>query len=201
MLSPTLGVTLGLAFLAGLVLVFAWWAHRLRQGIRLRPWLLALLTTGYLGLFLLVEAEDLRLPWGGLARLFAIVDFVLVLVVWIPAYRHSRETTELEHTADGFWRYRGRLTVPAIWLGLFLLRFATEAALLGKIYLFTPAPSAGVSIPTFAFTLMLVDAMLAVSSGVLLGNALGVYGAYRRRERGFPPGLAEPARELREPSG
>ncbi|MCI4348071.1 MAG: hypothetical protein L3J97_05570 [Thermoplasmata archaeon] len=172
-----------LILLSALLIFFAWWSRRLRKGIRVRPRVVALLGVFYLLLFLLVEAEVLRLPWGGVAQGAAFLDLLLLLTGVVPAYRYTTRTTTFERSSSDKWIYRGRLAIPAAWLAIFLLRSGVELALLGQISLFTPTRTATVTIPAFAAALILVDALFALSTGVLIGDYLAIYRAYRRLQR------------------
>ena len=180
-------LALFLILLSGVLLFFAWWSLRLRKGIRVQLWVVGLFGTFYVLVFLLVEAEVLHLPWGGVAHAAAFVDLLLLVLGAIPAFRYTSRTTQFERTASGHWVYRGRLAIPAAWLAFFLLRYGVELALLGRVYLFTPtAPSQATSIPAFAASLILVDALFAASTGIVLGNALAIYWNHRRQRRRSP---------------
>ena len=173
-----------LILLSAVLIVFAWWAWKLRTGIRVRLWFVALFGLFYVLVFLLVEAEVLRLPWGVLSRAAGFFDVLLLLAGALPAYGYAARTTTLERTPAGHWTYRGRVAIPVLWLGLFLLRYGVELALLGRVYLLTPTPTHAVPIPTYAAALIIVDALFALSTGVVLGNSLGIYSAYRRQRSG-----------------
>lgn len=179
-----------LILLSGVLIFYAWWARRLRKGTPLRPWVIGLFGLVYVFVFLLVEADVLRLPWGGVARGAADLDLLLLILAVIPAYEYTSRTTSFERSPSGGWVYRGRAAIPAAWLAFFLLRYAVELALLGQIYLFTPTPSHGVTIPTFAVALILVDALFSAGTGLVLGNSVAIYLAYRRQrgQRPMPAG-------------
>jgi len=187
--TPAAELALFLILLSAVLIFFAWWAWRLRKGIRLQLWVVGLFGLGYVLVFLLVEAEVLHFPWGLVARAAALFDLLLALGAGFPAVRYAARTTQFERSPTGQWTYRGRIAIPVFWLALFLLRYGVELALLGRVYIFTPTPSHTVPIPTFAVALLTVDALFAISTGVVMGNALGIYSAYRRqRYRGTVPG-------------
>lgn len=180
-----------LLILLSLVLIFfAFWSWRLGRGIRVRLWFIALFTLFYEMVFLLVVTEVLRLPWGGIAIGAALLDIVLFAIGIVPGFQYTLRTTRFERLPSGRWVYRGRIAIPAAWLGLFLFRYGVELALLGRIYLFTPTPSQTISIPTFAAALILADALFAASTGLIMGDTLAIWWAYYdQRGRGpVPPG-------------
>jgi hypothetical protein len=181
--TPTSELALLLILLSAVLIFFAWWAWRLRKGIRLQLWVVWLFGVFYVLLFLLVLAEVLHLPWGLVARAGGVFDVLLLVLAAIPAFRYTARTTVFEQAPIGTWTYRGRIAVPALWLALFLLRYGVELALLGRVYLITPTPTQSVSIPAFAAALLVVDALFAASTGLVMGNALGIYSAFRRQRR------------------
>jgi hypothetical protein len=174
-------VGLLLLLLSAVLIFFAAWAWRLRKGIRVRPRLFVLFTLLYALLFALVEAEVLRLPWGGAARGAVLLDLLLLAIGIVPAYRYTTRTTTLERAPSGLWSYRGRLAVPTAWLAFFLLRYGVELQLLGRIYLLAPSAPSSVPLPTYAAALVLVDALFSLSTGLVMGHSLAIYRAYRRR--------------------
>jgi hypothetical protein len=157
---------------------FAFWAWRLRKGIRVRLWFVALFAWLYELLFLGVLEEVLRLPWGRVALGAGLLDLVLFAAFVVPGFQYTLRTTTFDRTPAGRWLYRGGLALPAVWLSLFLLRYGVELALLGQVYLFTPYPSTAVAIPTFAAALIAVDALFAASTGLVMGDSVGIWWAY-----------------------
>jgi hypothetical protein len=181
------GIALLLILVAACLGFFAFWAWRLRKGIRVRLWFLALFAWFYEILFILVLEEVLRLPWGRLALVAAILDLVLFAVGVVPGYRYAMRTTTFDRTPQGKWVYRGKIAIPTAWLSLFLFRFGVELALLGRVYLFTPTPSASVAIPTFGATLLAVDFLFAASTGLVMGETVAIWMAYHtQKERSMP---------------
>jgi hypothetical protein len=199
---PAFGdVALLLILLAVLFAFFAWWAWGVRRGVRIRVWVMVLFGVGYVGLFLLVEREEVVfLRWGGLGRLAALVNVVLVAVTLAYSYLHTARTIRLQRSDQGYWQFQGMVTIPVVWLSLFLLRLGTELALLGRIYLFDPTPQ-HVPLPNFAAALLLVDGLYSVATGLVLGYYGGIYDRYHRARR--PQSLAEgvPAHVAQSPPG
>lgn len=187
--SPSAGDSaLLLLLVAGVLIVFALWAWRLGKGIRVRLWFFALFAVFYELLFLLVLEEVARLPWGRLGPAAAFVDLLLFAATLIPGFRYILRTTRFEVTEKGRWIYRGGLGLPVAWLALFLIRYAVELALLGRVYLLTPTYTHTVSIPTFAVALILVDALFSVSTGLAMGEVIGIWWGYHERKgRGPAP--------------
>ena len=188
MVTPSAGdIALLLILIAACLSFFAFWAWRLRKGIRVRLWWVALFAWFYEVLFLLVLEEVLRLPWGRLALAGAIVDLALFAVGVVPGYRYTMRTTTFDRTPKGKWVYRGKIAIPAAWLSLFLFRYGVELALLGRVYLFTVTPSASVSIPTFAAALLAVDFLFAASTGLVMGETVAIWMAYHtQKARSMP---------------
>ncbi|HLY76620.1 MAG TPA: hypothetical protein VKT21_01890 [Thermoplasmata archaeon] len=195
-MTPSAGDTATVLILVSAVLIFfAFWAWRLRQGIRVRPWVVALFAVFYELLFLFALEEVLRLPWGRVAFGIALLDLVLFAAGVLPGFQYTFRTTRFERTASGQWLYRGRLAIPAAWLGLFLFRYGVELALLGRVYLLTPTPSQAVAIPTFAVALILVDALFAASTGLVMGDAVAIWWAFysQHGRGGVPEGVRGPS--------
>ena len=167
---------------------FAFWAWRLRKGIRVRLWFVALFAWFYELLFLLVLEEVLRLPWGRLALGAGLLDLVLFAAFVVPGFQYTVRTTSFDRTPKGRWLYRGGLALPVVWLSLFLLRYGVELALLGQVYLFTPYSTTAKAVPTFAAALIAVDALFAASTGLVMGDSVGIWWAYHaERARTTPP--------------
>jgi hypothetical protein len=175
-----------LVLLSAVLVFFAVWAWRIRKGIRVRLWFVALLAVFYELLFLVVLEEVLRLPWGRVAPAAALLDLIVFAVGLVPGYRYTLRTTTFERTTSGHWVYRGGLALPVAWLALFLFRYAVELALLGRVYLFTPAYTHTVAVPTYAAALILVDALFSVSTGLVMGEAVGIWWGYHRERRQGP---------------
>lgn len=184
-----------LLVVAGVLGFFAIWAWRLGKGIRVRLWVLGLFAVVYSLFFLLVLEEVARLPWGRVGPPAALLDLILFGVGLIPGFRYTRRTTTIEETSTGRWMYRGGFALPVAWLALFLLRYAVELALLGRVYLLTLTYTHTVSIPTYAAALILVDALFSVSTGLVLGQVLGIWSAFhqRRGRKGEPAAPTVPS--------
>jgi hypothetical protein len=183
-----------LILLSAVLIFFAFWAWRLGKGIRVRLWWVALFALFYELLFLLVLEEDLRLPFGRLTILAGLGDLVLFAVGVVPGFRYTLRTTTFERNAAGKWLYRGRIAIPVAWLSLFLFRYAVEFALLGRVYLFTPIYTQQVTIPTYVASLILVDALFAASTGLVMGETVAIWWAYHVQKSRYdmPPGVEEP---------
>ncbi len=178
MAAPTGTIAFVLILVGASLAFFAFWAWRLRKGIRVRLWFVALFAWFYELLFLLVLEEVLRLPWGRVALGAGLLDLVLFAAFVVPGFQYTLRTTTFGRTAKGRWLYRGGLALPVVWLSLFLLRYGVELALLGQVYLFTPYPTAAVAIPTYAAALIVVDALFAASTGLVMGDSVGIWWAY-----------------------
>ncbi len=187
---PPLPVGIGLVLAAGLLFFLAWWAHRLRKGITVRVWLIYLFLVFYVALFALVAVDELRIRWGDFSRVAVVLNLVLAAVAASFAERYTARSTTLARTPAGVWMYRGGLTIPVLWISLFLLRFGVEALIFHRIFLLGPEREPNVSIPLFVVTLFVLDAVFAISTGVLFGNSVGILVVHDRRPRGPPEGAA-----------
>lgn len=193
MAPPSGDVALLLILLAAVLSFFAFWTWRLRRGIRVRLWFVALFALFYELLFLLVLEEVLRLPWGQVAFGAALLDVALFGICVFPGFRYTLRTTRFEHTGANRWVYRGRLAIPAAWLSLFLFRYGVELAFLGQVFLFTPLPSHAVAVPSSAVALIAIDALFAASTGLVMGDSMGIWWAYNaeRARRSVPGGALD----------
>jgi hypothetical protein len=205
--APAAGeLALFLILLSAVLVFFAYWDWRLRKGIRVRLWFVALFAWFYELLFLLGLEEVLRLPWGRIAIAAGIIDLVLVAVGVVPGFRYTLRTTTFERTPAGKWVYRGRIAIPAARLSLFVFRYGVEIALLGQIYLLIPTLSPAVATPTFAAALVAVNALFAASTGLVMGETVAIWWAYhvakgRAGSTTNPGTSAEPLAPAAPPSG
>ncbi len=187
---PPLPVGIGLILAAVLLLFLAWWAHRLRKGITVRVWLIYLFLVFYVALFALVAVDELRIRWGDFSRVAVVLNVILAAVAASLAQRYTLRSTSLTRTPAAVWVYRGGLAIPGLWISLFLLRFGVEALIFHRIFLLGPEREPSVPIPLFVVTLFVLDAVFAISTGVLFGNSVGILVAHERRPRGPPEGAA-----------
>jgi hypothetical protein len=139
----------------------------------------------YLFLFVLTVALDiLVLPTWTFG-----VDIGVLVVGAIVASVHVRRVTQFWIRPDGQWMYRLGILLPALYLSLYAVRVVVELVVLPD-----PFGSTG---PIAALTLgqqealAAVDALFALSAGMLVGRSIGVYQAYQERLR-QPPSPTPP---------
>ncbi len=173
----------------GILLLFVLWAsyrtYRMTRGASASPQRLATITGLYLFLFALSAASD--------ALLFPIafvgVEVVLLLVGAVLTTFYVRRHVEISPHPQWGWSYRLSFALPAVYLILFCTRMGVDLLLLGGIPGLTtsstsPLPSvSGLSLVILA----VVDALFAVSAGLITGRSVGVYLALRDHQAKPPP--------------
>jgi hypothetical protein len=113
----------------------------------------------------------------------------LVAAVWL-GIRYTRRRVEIWRRPDGVWMYRTGVFIVAVYLTLFAVRLLLDLLVVGVNPL-APMASTPTLSPVASVSLLAVDALFAVSTGLFLGRNIGVYLVYRaalRREP--PPGVA-----------
>lgn len=127
----------------------------------------------YLGLFALVTlGEVFYLPlYVILAEIVAVVVVGLSVVPWV------QRRVEVYRDPAGGWSFRMGVTIPVLYLALFLLRIALDFLVLG-VDPFGPLP-AGFTLSTSQTALLaIVDGLYALSTGLVVARTLGIYRAY-----------------------
>lgn len=143
---------------------------------------LVLTTLLFLLLFAFLAVEELfLLPVYAVAADVAVVGIVGVLAV---PFVERRVTVYRDPVAG--WSFRLGLVVPALYLGLFALRFALDFVVVGEDPFGPPVTSVSLS-PVALVTLAIVDALFAASAGLLVARSAGIYRAYRTAVRAAGP--------------
>ncbi len=105
---------------------------------------------------------------------------------------YTRERVEFFRTPSGNWRYRLGMQAAVLYVALYLVRLGLEAVYLPAYLSFAPvAAPANLSAITQGI-LTLVDALLSLSTGFLVGRAIGVIGRHREVLAGTPPQASPP---------
>jgi hypothetical protein len=180
---------------AALALYVAYWAYRLAKGVPFRPVASLVGSALYLGLFFLVEGGS----WIGVGAT-APLDLFLLGLAGLLGAAYSFDSTRILRYPDGHAGYRTRAAIPVAWVALFTLSIAAEVIFLGQVNFFgvagiqgipNPAPAFGVDVAAPAsFVLGLVDALFALSTGLLLGQTAGIGSRFLRHRwvaRRAPP--------------
>ncbi|MCI4317632.1 MAG: hypothetical protein L3J96_03760 [Thermoplasmata archaeon] len=177
---------LALAGFAILALLAGYWAHRLAMGVPFRPIISLLGAALCLGSFCLVESGT----WLGFADT-APVDLVLLSLAGVAGTAYAYAASRIIRFTDGRTGYRSGAAVPLAWFLLLVLAIITEVACLGQVTVVNTVEIQGIPDPTFGFgaslgatgaiALAVVDALFAVSTGLVLGQASGVHVRFAHR--------------------
>ncbi len=116
--------------------------------------------------------------WGTSALLLAPFYLGVPLLAAAVTAPYIRRIVKFETRADGRRYYRLSWHVPVLYLVLFAVRLAAEAAVFGPSGLTAFPPPAPPSILGL-YLLVAVDLLFGVSLGLLLGRGAGVYLAHR----------------------
>jgi len=171
-----------LGFIA-VILYVAYWAYRLENGVPFRAWTSIVGSAVCVGLFVLVEGGS----WSSFGVIAALGLVLLGLAVVIAAV-YTYDSTRLLRYPNGRVGCRTRPGIPLAWFLLLSLTLASELVLLGSIDLLGvatiqvfPNPleglQAGLAVPG-AYALGLVNILFALSTGLVLGENVGVWSKY-----------------------
>ncbi|MCI4323475.1 MAG: hypothetical protein L3K03_05570 [Thermoplasmata archaeon] len=164
------GVPIGIA-----ILIYLLWKQS--TGTIMRPWLLALMSVGTVALFVWSERYEVFLfPFATV-----VADAVLVVVGFVPAYRHMQRTVKVGPRPVGQWWYRSSISIALLWVVALVSRYGVEAATFGRVFLFTLPVRGARTDPFHADALLLLGGLLALATGLLLGQNIGIYKEYRRQ--------------------
>jgi hypothetical protein len=172
-----------------------WWLRRISTGAPVRPWWLALLATFSFFLFLLVERPEWVVLGGG----GTILDLSLLMIAGLLAGRYVTRRATLWKDVRGRWVCRVGFTLPILWILLFVLRLVIEGLALPHISFLgsVTIPRRGIDAAT-VFALLFVGGLLAIGTGIILGEYAAIYFRYRqtRRQPVVPPGAVGPLSTL-----
>jgi hypothetical protein len=130
---------------------------------------------------------------------YALGGLLVDAVVFVPAaylgIRYTRRKVEVWQRPDGVWMYRLGVVIALVYLALLAARLLLDIFVIG-INPFGSTTTTPTLSAVAAASLLVVDALFAVSTGLLVGRNLGVYLVYRAAlQRGVPrvPAAAPPA--------
>ncbi|MCI4321898.1 MAG: hypothetical protein L3K18_06050 [Thermoplasmata archaeon] len=110
------------------------------------------------------------------------VDAAVLVASTVGTAEYVRRHVVLD-LRDGVWYYRLHIAIPVVYLVLFAARLALDSAVLG-IDPFAPPPANAPMLSTNAIALVaVVDALFALSTGLLVGRTVGVLVAHRAKLR------------------
>lgn len=135
-------------------------------------------------LALTVAESALALPW-----FWVPVDVVCVVLGTYISAVHAERTVVFTALPQAGLEYRLTWHVGAIYLGLWIARLALEIAYFPQLLSFSSPPTTIGASSAALLVLAVVEALFSLSSGMLIGRAIGVMRA--RNARGGAP--AEPS--------
>lgn len=122
-------------------------------------------------------------PWYSLLD-----DVVAVVATALIATPLVERRVVLEHRPNGDWVYKLPVVVPALYLGLFVIRVVVELFVVGT------TPFGGASTvtlsPTQSGILQVVDVLFSISVGLLVARSWAVYRRFRKANSGSSGGPA-----------
>ena len=115
------------------------------------------------------------LPWWSVP-----IDACVVVVAALLGARHVARTVVLEERSPGTWYFRLGVAIPVVYLVLFVARIVIDLVVLNYDPFTGPPSFTSVSGPIAAL-LVGVDALFALSAGLVVGRTVGVLRAVRAR--------------------
>jgi hypothetical protein len=202
MLVLTVGILPVLAGIAILAMFAAWWAHRLETGAPFRPILEMVSIAVYLAIFCLVESGT----WFGFGST-APADLVILGGAGLAAALYTFDGSRIVRLPGGQLGYCSGGAIPMAWLFLLWADLAVQVTLLGHVTILNeitiqgiPDPAAswvgGVGDPV-RWAAVGVDALFALSTGLLIGQSIGVYACMARLPWSGPATRAGSGRAIR----
>lgn len=148
---------------------------------------LAAFAAVYLALCALALGADLLIEpwWVGVVNAAIVVGIALTL----PSAIES--SVAVYRGPGGGWYFKLGMWVPLVYLTLFIGRIAIEIGVLG-IDPFAYSPFSVAFTTEQRILLAVVDALFAVSTGLLLARSLAVYRSFRRAQASEQRGAASP---------
>lgn len=167
-------------FVFGILILFlARRSYRMATGTRVRFGLLFVMA----GLYGALWAWSVWEAYLALPLVATVADLGLLAVGVGLALPYIRRVVHFEQRADGMWYYRLGVAIPLIYIVLLVARLAVGVAYLGPGAVdLAPVPVHGLGAPA-EVALALVNALLSVSTGLLLGRATGIYLGWRAEPR------------------
>ena len=170
MATPAGELALLLILLSAVLIFFAWWARRLRKGIRLQLWAVALFGLFYVPFLPRCRSRSAPSPLGDCRPSRGILRRPPAPARCNSGVSVHRANDRVRTIGIGSLDVPGPVRDSSPVARLLPAAVRVELALLGRVYLFTPTPGHAVSIPTFAVALIVVDALFAASTGARDGE-------------------------------
>ncbi len=175
------GLETSIIFVGILVGVLVRRVYAQTQGTRYSATRLFAFAALALVLFGLLAATTLSLAvarWGATAWALVGADAAAALVAAALVIPYARRSARFEQRADGALYYRLPWLIPAVYLGLFVVRFGAEGYLTGFASLGSIPTGSSVSKEAVE-GLIALDLLYGGSLGLLFGRGIGVVQAFR----------------------
>lgn len=150
---------------------------RMVQGAPLSVGRLVAFAAVYLALCALALGTDVLIePWW-----VGLIDAALIVGIALTLPSAIESSVSVYRGPGGGWYYKMGVWVPIVYLVLFIARIVIEIGVLGiDPFAFSPFTA---SFTTQQLTLLaLVDALFAVSTGLLVARSVAVYRSFQRAE-------------------
>ncbi len=175
MTAPPQATTTSLVLVLFVILLVVRRTIATARGARLRPSRLAVYSGFVVFVFVLTLLAGITaVPWYTLP-----IDAAVGVAAGFAGVAYTRRRVKVHEAAPGVWIYRLGWLIPLVYAGLFATRLALDLFLLDLNPFGGSLPSASVS-STTVVALAVVDALFALSTGLLVGRNIGVFEAYRR---------------------
>jgi len=178
--SSSSGLTSAAFLLAIIVLFLARRTYSMIQGARYSATRIFVIAGFYVVLFVGLAYTTLYVAtstWGPDAAALVAAYVAVPVVAAILAAPYIQRIVRFEERSPGNWYYRLPWHVPALALGLFVVRYVIEFVVFGLAFLTSFALPT--TLPTDLLLLLVtVDLLFGASLGLLAGRAIGVYRAF-----------------------
>jgi hypothetical protein len=135
-------------------------------------------------LFLLTEYETtLAVTWD--FPLWTVIDVIVLAVAAVATLPIASRLVRVTQRSDGVWYYQYGIELIAFYLALWVLRLGL-AAYYDPASLEFVAPTGPPLSATASDALVLIQGLFAVSSGLVIGRAIGTYRLYELAQKGSP---------------
>jgi hypothetical protein len=129
-------------------------------------------------LWLLAEAETaVSIAWS--FPIFLAIDAVLVVVGAVFVLPFASRVISVYRGPDGQWMYRYGIELIGFYLGSWVVRFALAAYFDPSSLEFTVTTGPPLS-AIASDVMLLVEALLSISTGLVIGRSIGTYRLYRQ---------------------
>jgi hypothetical protein len=180
----------GLEIAVGIQALFAVWigvrSYRSYQGRLYSPARVMLFPVLIALLYFATEFETIvTVPW--VFPLWTTADAVVVVAAALATLPLADRLVKVSRRADGQWYYQYGVELIAFYLALWVARLGLAAYYDPASIEFAP-PTGAVLSATASTVLVLIQALFSISSGLVIGRAIGTYRLHQQALG--PPALA-----------